>query len=212
MSRNKAWLFTNHSPAEIFSSYRSIDLSQDLIIAVDNGLEQVAKLGLAPDLIVGDLDSVAPELLARYQSCEKLLHPEQKNETDTELALSWCFQNGIASVVICNDLKGRFDHALGIIQNILLAHHQGMEAVIESENQQAFFLQKVTSLKGKEGMLLSLLAWGGKARFEDSEGLAYPLDGLTLYPHLSRGISNRITAPAATLRLVSGEVLALLTK
>ena len=62
----------------------------DKIIAVDAGLEAVKALGLEPDMIVGDFDTVKPEVLAYYRRMEHIVwdtHQPEKDETDTELAL-----------------------------------------------------------------------------------------------------------------------------
>jgi thiamine pyrophosphokinase len=87
-----AWLFTTTSPNEIFSFYKNIDYNRDFIIAVDAGLNRVNKLGIEPDLIVGDMDTVSPELLAKYPNTKKINYEMQKNHTDTELAVLWCLE------------------------------------------------------------------------------------------------------------------------
>ena len=207
-----AWLFTATSPEEIFGGYASIDPGRDLVIAVDAGLERVHALGLTPGLIIGDMDSVDAELLDRHSACEQLRHPAHKNETDTELALLWCLEAGVAEVVICNGLEGRFDHSLALLQNLDFLRAQGLPARIESARQKIWFLKPETLISGCRGCLLSLLAWGSEADLTSSEGLQYPLAGLTLFPQKARGVSNRIEADTATVRLASGIILAILTK
>lgn len=207
----KAWLFTATSPAEIFGGYALIDPQQDLVVAVDAGLARVHALGLKPDLIIGDMDSVDPELLALYADCEQQRHPSLKNETDTELALLWCLEAGAGDVVICNDLGGRFDHSLALIQNLENLHARGVYGRIESASQRVWFLEKDTLIKSRQGCLLSLLAWGAAAEFANSQGLQYPLAGLILKPQKARGISNRIESGEARIRLASGKILAILT-
>lgn len=209
--RRKAWLFTTHSPREIFSSISAIGPG-DLIVAVDGGLERIDGLGLAPSVVIGDFDSLDPRLLEKYPLVPQLRHPTAKNETDTELAVLWALEQEVGELVICNDFGGRIDHALGLVQNLALSHSRGLCAAAESENQRIFFLDRETRLEGHEGCLLSLLAWGGTARFAASGGLLYSLDGLELSSLRSRGISNRIDSPQAWIRLSSGQALAILTK
>ena len=45
----------------------------DKVIAVDAGLERAAALGLVPDLIVGDFDTVKPEILEQYRRMEHIV-------------------------------------------------------------------------------------------------------------------------------------------
>ncbi|MFO8144650.1 MAG: thiamine diphosphokinase [Candidatus Syntrophosphaera sp.] len=210
--RKKAWIFTAHSPREIFSSYRSIKLPQDSIVVADNGLERVHSLGLDPDVIVGDMDSVSPDLRALYPATPVLLYPAAKNETDTELAINWCLENNIEKIVICNDLGGRFDHAFALVQNLAMLREKDVGCSVESEEQQMFFLDKNTTLEGRQGCLLSLFAWREEAVFSSSSGLRFPLGGVILTPVYTRGVSNIIDSAKARIRISSGQVLAVLTK
>ena len=207
-----AWLFTATSPAEIFGGYASINPNRDLVIAVDSGLERVQALGLKPDLIIGDMDSVEPELLQLYPNTRQLRHPADKNETDTELALLWCLNAKVREIVICNSLEGRFDHSLALVQNLEFLQTQGFPARIESAWQRIWFLSPETTIRACRGCQLSLLAWGGEAKFDDSSGLKYPLDGISLFPQKVRGMSNQVDKEEATIKLASGIILAILTK
>ncbi|MDP2173238.1 MAG: thiamine diphosphokinase [Candidatus Cloacimonadaceae bacterium] len=207
----RAWLFPDHCPGELFSGYDSIDY-RDTIIAIDAGLEFLHQKGIMPNLIIGDFDSLSPDLLKAYADVPLQSFPSIKNETDSELALDWCLKNDIREIIICNDLEGRFDHALALIQNMLKAHRCNTSCRIESERQCAFFLASHTSLPSLNGATLSLLSWGEKAIFGFSAGLAYPLNGLELRDTLSRGLSNIITSDECSIKLVSGTVLAIITK
>lgn len=208
----QAWLFTTHSPREIYSGYANIDPARDLLIAVDGGLEQLDFLGLTPDLVIGDFDSVATELLRRYAHCLQIQQPSNKNETDTELALLWALDQRARQITICNDFGGRIDHALALLQNLDFLRSQGCSGCLESEAQRLFFLDRDTPLKGLAGCGLSLLAWGEEASFLSSEGLLYPLNDLRLSPLNPRGISNRILSDSAGIQMIQGKVLAILSK
>ncbi len=208
---SRAWLFTGHCPSSIVSGYHNLKES-DLLIAVDSGLAMMEDLGLSPHLIIGDLDSANELAIGRdYPGVPVLRYPTAKNETDTELAVLWCLQQGIGEIVICNDLQGRFDHALALVQNLLLARDKGVYCRIESANQVVLLLDRETALPYPAGSMLSLIALSEKAEFEDSTGLDYAMSGVMLYSHLSRGISNRINNLPAIVRLRGGKVLAVLT-
>ena len=209
----RAFLYTSHSPLDCVSGYAQI-LPEDHVIAVDGGLDKIDELGLPPRIIIGDMDSVAPELLDKYPNTPRLHFAAEKNETDTELAIAWCLeQNIFHEIIILNDLQGRFDHCLGLIQNLLLLKKQSpqVSARIESHHEQLFILDHITHFSGKQGALLSLIALGEMAEIETYSGLKYSLQGLKLYPHLSRGISNEITEDSAEIVIKSGDILAILT-
>ncbi len=208
----RAYLFTNHSPSKLFSGYENIRL-QDAVVAVDKGLETVFRQNRTANAIIGDLDSLDPQILQHFQKVPLIRHQTEKNETDTELALLWCMQQDFSELIICNDLLGRVDHALALIQNLLLLkrRYPKVQAGIESENQRLFFLDPETNLEGRPGQLLSLISCTENAVFTGSQGLKYPLANLTLHNHLSRGISNEFCAQKVSIAKLSGDVLAILS-
>ncbi len=206
-----AWIFTNHSPDEIYSGYASIR-PQDHVVAADAGLRTIQRLGLLPDMLIGDLDSLDAGILASYPDLPRSVSDPHKDETDTELALLWCLEQGYRHIVICNDLSGRFDHALGILQVMYAAHLSGALCRVESATQQLFFLPEMWEAKEHPSHTLSLVAWTDEALVESFGGLEYPLDKLLLRREKARGISNRIISGDARVHLLRGQVLAILTK
>lgn len=207
----RAWLFPDHAPLDLFSSYESIE-NGDMIIAIDAGLYFLHQKGFAPHLIIGDFDSLSPSLLQLYPDVPRLTFPSHKDETDTELAVDWCLENSFDEIIICNDLEGRFDHALALLQNMLKAHQMGVSCRIESSTQRVFFLDPHKVLSSLNGATLSLLCWSPKALFGSSTGLAWPLQGLELRQTLSRGISNVICSDECEIELLEGNALAIITK
>jgi thiamine pyrophosphokinase len=207
-AENCAWLITNHAPTEIVSGYENIT---GKIIAVDKGLEYAHNLGLSPTLIIGDLDSLDPKILALYPDSPLIRHKSEKNETDTELAITWCLSQGYQKIVICNDMQGRFDHSAAIVQNLIMAHQEGIDIRIESELQSCFFLGPETTISAQAGDLLSLISYSEASYFISSTALKYSLTDLVLHQHQSRGISNVLLADKSIIKLKSGLVLAVVT-
>ncbi len=204
-----AWLITNHSPQTIVSGYKSI-LAQDIVIAIDKGYEYARLLGLKPALLIGDLDSLAQQWTGSFEDdLEILRYQAEKNETDTELAIQIALERGFREIVICNDLGGRFDHAMALVQNLSLGEGAGIR--IESSSQVLFLLGEETVLNYPAGSLLSLIALTESAEMNGSKGLYYPLDGLILDSKQTRGISNRLTESGAWIGKRSGRVLAIVT-
>ncbi|HQQ67377.1 MAG TPA: thiamine diphosphokinase [Candidatus Cloacimonadota bacterium] len=204
-----AYVFPNHAPVEIVSGYASI--AGD-VIAVDGGLQRVHDLGLIPACIIGDFDSVDPALLSLYADIPIVRHQPEKNETDTELALHECLSRACYDqIVICNNMQGRFDHAMGILQNLLMLHEHGISARVESSFQIFFFISARVTLKVIPQSVLSLIPWSDEVRFSDSRGLAYPLTDLCIRRSQSRGISNICLVSEPEILLDSGTALAIIT-
>ena len=103
----------------------------DKIIAVDAGLEAVKALGLEPDMVVGDFDTVKPGILQYYRQKEHIIwdtHQPEKDETDTELALLKAQATGCTQIVILGATGGRMDHMLGNIHLLFPCLQKGIEA------------------------------------------------------------------------------------
>jgi thiamine pyrophosphokinase len=158
------------------------------------------------------MDSILSDILAKYQEKVPILkYSTEKDETDCELAVRWCIENKIEEIVIINSLEGRFDHVMGLIQNLLYAHRNNIKARIETKKQQIFFLEHDISIQGKKGMHISLIPFSPIVHNVKTEGLAFPLDNEDLFQYQSRGISNRFDSDSIRIQFINGDLLAILT-
>ena len=178
----------------------------DLIIAADGGSEHLRRWGIAPHVVVGDLDSLASNADA---SARIERHPREKDQTDTELAVDRAVAAGADEIVLVGALGGaRIDHALA--NALLLARGAERARVRIVRGPMCMRLIRGgerLALDGREGELVSLLALGGDARGVSTEGLRYSLRGETLHLGSSRGVSNEIAATPAAVSLVEGALL-----
>ena len=159
--------------------------------------------------VVGDFDSL------RYiPNQEKVvLLDEEKNFTDGERALLYAKECGETEIVIYGAYGGKIEHVLGNITLLKIAKDNGLKAVIKSGNC-------ITELLGageygfyvKEKSKVSLIPYGGNCMFKCSEGLYYPLDGLTLTSADTRGISNVAEKSEITVSIIKGEALIIYEK
>jgi thiamine pyrophosphokinase len=207
----KAWLLTPQSPDTIALNYASIAPS-DLIIAIDGGLQRCFELKLCPHLVIGDFDSLDPSLLSKIpDGCDILKFPVAKDETDTQLAVQYCLEQGVMEIVICNDLTGRFDHALALVQNLMQAHRNGITATLVSDKQIVSLIDGAVEYNYPVGTLISLLSLSPESVFSNSTGLKYCMDSVSLYNWQSRGISNEVIESRQSITLHSGLVLVIVT-
>lgn len=179
----------------------------DLVIAADGGSVHLARWGIAPQVVIGDLDSL-PEGAAPAGRVER--SPREKDKTDTELALERAIAAGADEIVLVGALGGpRVDHALANV--LLLAQPRDSRARIRivrgPMSMRAVRAGERLVLSGREGDTVSLLAVGGDARGVRTEGLRYSLHGETLRLGSSRGVSNEVTAAGAAVSLDEGALL-----
>jgi len=181
------------------------------VIAADSGLAQAKLLGLIPDLVIGDLDSVDPTDLAEAQAADVPVerHPEDKDATDLELALDRAVAMGHSNVILIGGHGGRLDHLLG---NALVLASDRYGAVhiewwVRDTRVVVARARECTELAGTMGDVVSLIAVGGPATDIVTAGLRWPLENETLAPGSTRGISNELTASAASVTIGSGVLL-----
>ena len=95
----------------------------DLLIAADGGAKYLIDIGLTPQVIIGDMDSVDPDIRKNNGGIEHIRYPEAKDKSDTELATEYALGRGCKQVILLAATGGRLDHTLGNIA--LLASYPG---------------------------------------------------------------------------------------
>jgi thiamine pyrophosphokinase len=189
----------------------------ELVIAADGGAGSLAETGRRPDLIVGDLDSADAALVERLAAAGTriLRHPADKDASDTELAVEEALAAGATEIVLLGALGGgRLDHELA---NLLLLADPALAGLRISAVRSATSVRVAhggdrLALEGAIGDVVTLLPIGGDARAVSAEGVRWPLDAATLVMGRSRGLSNVITAPGASVSLERGSLLVVVTR
>jgi len=183
----------------------------DCIVAADAGAGMLMELGVVPRLLMGDLDSIRPEVLAwiKEKDIPVYRHPTHKNETDTELAVTWCLEQGAGSIALLGALGTRFDHSLANVHLLYRMLCRGVEAVVADEYNTLFLIKGRKALALEPGTTLSLLAYTEAARGITLTGFEYPLDNAGL-DHLEPGlgVSNVAADPRQVVEVKEGLLLA----
>jgi len=194
-------------------SLRSQISDNDFLIAVDGGLRHIIHLDLMPNLIIGDLDSARPEDIAHFRQLgmEVRQYPEDKDETDLEIALQAALSMQPREIWVVAALGKRLDQTLGNI--FLLTHPDLSDSNIRlmDGHEEVFLIRHSAKISGRVGDQVSLLPLHGPVNGIFTHGLQYPLVGETLFPHRTRGISNRMTESTASISVQSGLLLCIHT-
>jgi thiamine pyrophosphokinase len=184
----------------------------DLVIAADGGAIWLASIGVRPHRLVGDLDSVDESLVRRLAADGTSIdrHPAEKDESDTELGVRCAIDAGADQIVLLATLAGRrLDHELA---NALLLAHPALRGRDVRMVRGPVTLRVARDgqrleLSGRGGDLVTLLAIGGDAAGVTTVGLRYPLSAGTLGLGSSRGVSNQVVAPPASVAIERGTLL-----
>ena len=181
----------------------------DLVIAADSGAEHAPALGLTVDVLVGDMDSVDPTLLADLETagCRIERHPVDKDETDLELALGAAIRLGASSVTVITSAGGRPDHAM--VNALTASADRWTDLLIDLriDSSRAWVVHDRLDLDLPVGTTVSLLAVGGPASGVTTTGLLWPLVDADLTPGVGLGMSNEVGGSQASIRVVSGTLL-----
>ena len=176
---------------------------EDLVIAADGGVRHADALGIRPDIILGDFDSLgyAPEGAERY--------PVEKDDTDAMLAAKRGLQEGCREFLFYGSLDGpRLDHTLANLQMLRFLADRGATGRLLGLRQQVTLLRngKLT-LPPREKGDISLFAFGGEARGVTIKGLKYELEDGTLTPSFPLGVSNSFLGKSAEISVEDGDIL-----
>jgi thiamine pyrophosphokinase len=182
------------------------------VIAADSGLAVANALGVHVDLLVGDLDSVETSAveIAEASGTTVARHPAEKDATDLELALDAAVERGARGVVMVDGGGDRLDHLLANLLLLASARYAGVDVTAFAGTAHVGVARggaPPLPIAGEPGSLVTLLPAGGPARGIVTNGLRYPLRDEELAPGTSRGVSNELVEPVATIELASGVLL-----
>lgn len=159
----------------------------DFVIAADGGFDNLKKIGITPDLLIGDFDSIS-EL---PQGTEAVRYPVEKDETDSFLAYKLGVERGYREFVLLGGTGGRIDHTLANYSLMFYARREGNSLSVVGSGTRAYaVVNEKKTLVGKRGCVVSVFAFGGKAFSVSIKGLKYEADNITLQPEFALGVSN----------------------
>lgn len=180
----------------------------DRIICADGGTTHAVAMGLVPDVVVGDLDSLGPDLRAYLETTgvHFEVYPVVKDKTDLELALRLAIAEGADEVILLAALGGRLDQSLANL--LLLAQGEWADArvrVIEGD-EVAWIVRggQDTTITGEIGDTLSLIPITYQVTGVCLDGVQWPLHDATLHLGDTLTVSNTLSAPAAHLQIGTG--------
>ena len=177
--------------------------SDDYVLAADGGLAHVQKLGLTPNGIIGDFDSLG------FVPTGAEVFPVEKDDTDAMLAARKGLELGFRDFLFYGSLDGpRLDHTIANFQTLqFLADHDargylvGRDYIITVVKNETIRFEA-----GAEG-ILSVFCLGPDAHGVTLEGLYYPLKNGTLTSGFPLGVSNHFTEQAASITVTDGSLL-----
>lgn len=178
----------------------------DMVIAADSGYRSLLSLGIRPDLVVGDFDSLG------YvpTDVESVCRPVRKDDTDMMLAAREGLARGHDRFMLVGGMGGRLDHTIANLHVLAWLAEHGAKAALAGPKENALLLKndKAEFHAGVTGTV-SVFAWGGTAKGVTLENLEYPLKDAELRCDFPLGVSNRFTQAPAKISVQDGMLLVL---
>jgi len=178
----------------------------DLIVCCDGAAEKLVAQGFEPGIIIGDLDSVSPELKERYR---RILMQDSDQETnDLTKAVNWCIATGIKEVAILGATGIREDHTLGNIA-LLDDYSRRIDALMLTDTGSFRVYDRSVTIASHPGQQVSIFSIDPSMKVTSS-GLKYPLQNLTLQSWW-RGTLNEADGTEFSLEFEKGCVIVFMT-
>ena len=183
----------------------------DLIAAADSGLASCEEAEIAPDWIVGDMDSLDDiRRLDKYPPEKVIRYPAGKDFSDTELALSLLWEKGCGELWVSGGGGGRTDHLLAIRS---LFERQKTPDRWFTACEEIFAVKDGQTLRvdAAEGSVVSVFPLGSPPWQAESSGLKWPVNGVA-WENGGFSLSNVAEKSTFELRSISGKFMLIVYK
>ena len=167
---------------------RSFLRDADYFIFCDCGLAHSEPLGVTPDLIVGDFDSIENP----HMDVETIVLPCEKDDTDTFFAAKEGLRRGFRDFLLIGVIGGRLDHSLGNVSILMYLKSQSASGVILDDYSQIEIVMDKPVCIDDSWAYFSLLCLDGTAEGITVENAKYPLNNGVITSSFAYGVSNEV--------------------
>ncbi len=171
---------------ENYDKIKSYFDENDYFVFCDSGLKHQEKLGVTPDFIVGDFDSIKkPETDGNI-----LVLPTVKDDTDTFAAVKLMLKKDYESFLLVGVIGQRFDHSLGNISILLYLKQNGAKGIVVDDYCEMSIVDKKEKVLKNSCSYFSLISLTKSIDGVNIVGAKYPLENATIENSYQFGISN----------------------
>ncbi len=186
-----------------FSGLLTPTHTDDLVIAADGGLRHTQAIGLKPDIILGDFDSLG-QIPAGAQ-----VHPVEKDDTDAMLAIKEGLKLGCRQFLLYGSLDGpRLEHTVANFQALqYLADHNARGYLVGTRQIVTVIQNECIRFPGDFTGYLSVFCLGQDAKDVSIRGAKYEVTDGILTTGFPLGVSNQFVGREVTVEVRSGSLL-----
>ena len=182
-----------------------------LLVGGDGGARTLLQLGLTPQVVTGDGDSLSDiEREALVAAGAVLVPTPDQSYTDLDKALSWACEQGATRITVFGATGGRLDHSYSVFSALIKHSRQlPIRLVDETALYEAVGSQWQHSAPDLVGRTLSLLAFG-RVEGITTVGVRWPLENDWLAPGVRDGTLNEVTDSSVQVTVRSGDLIVML--
>jgi len=185
--------------------------SADMIICADGGANILDALGITPNYLIGDMDSIKESLLKKFEKNQKtkVIVDVNQDKTDTELAIGLAQSFDPDEMILTGAIGTRVDHTFANIL-CLTKIDKKIKAAIIDEKQEIRLFEGTVQIKGKKDDIISVIP------LTDIKGLTYNGFKWNLKNKDKKfgwfGICNRLTNDKGKICIKKGKTLIIKSK
>ncbi|MBO5037070.1 MAG: thiamine diphosphokinase [Clostridia bacterium] len=181
----------------------------DFIICADSGIDYANRVGVRPDIVLGDFDSAErPDDSSLF---DIISLPTEKDDTDALYAARTALEKGYEKIYLAGGLGGRLDHTLGAISVLRFIEKEGAECVISDGLTRLCLIRANTEKEfpfDEKVKYISVFPSQGRSCGVYIEGLKYTLDNFDLTSEFPIGVSNEyVPGKDGLIRSGDGDLL-----
>ena len=175
------------------------------IICADGGFDNAMEMGLKPDVVLGDMDSVRTQCFDRYKVIK---FPVKKDKTDTHLAIDYALSEGFRDIKILCAFGGRISHELANIMLLEYISQNGATGVLLSPTKSVFLLSGIGKFEKNDAKYISIIPLSESA-VVTANGVLYPIERRVMRSQ-TYGISNEFLDNVAEFEVHEGSVFVII--
>lgn len=185
----------------------AVAAAADPLLAADGGANHLGRIGLRPEAVIGDLDSIRPGIRA-WLGEERMVHRRDQDRTDLDKAFSYALdERGHDRLTVLGATGGRLDHAAGNL-GLLARRALGDRLVFLDPEQRVVAVTGDLTLDAEVGETWSFFTFDPAVKVS-LDGVKWPVADVALDLPGRPSISNEATSDRVTIRSTGGAVIAI---
>lgn len=187
---------------KVFSFFQK--LGYDKIISADGGADNARKIGIKPDYIIGDLDSVSSDTLKFFEGKSQIIQYKRQNDTDVEKAIKFAVKRGTKQIVLFSGTGNRIDHSFSNLGFVYKYFPKVDISLIHGNSILKCFTGNVEMSVTREE-IISIYGIDRKTKIT-SKGLKYKLTDAALPFGVRDSTSNSALSTKVELKITGGKI------